>query len=66
MKVLWEWLDGNKTIIGTLLLAFVGTGIVAEHTFMYAFLQWLGGFMAAGGMVHKAIKGKANTGKQAY
>lgn len=66
MKALWEWLDGNKTIIGTMILAFVGTNIVPSHTFAYAFLQWLGGFMAAGGMVHKVIKGRANTGQQTY
>jgi hypothetical protein len=63
MKNLWEWLDGNKTVIGTLLLAFIGTGIVPEYTFGYAFLKWLGGFMAGGGLLHKMIKGKHNTGK---
>lgn len=66
MKKLWQWLDGNKTILGTLLLAFIGTGVIPEHTFFYALLQWLGGFLAAGGMVHKIIKGRANTGKPEY
>lgn len=66
MKVLWDWLDGNKTVIGTMILAFLSAGVIEDHTFMYAFLQWLGGFMAAGGLVHKVLKGKANTGKPAY
>lgn len=66
MKALWDWLDGNKTIIGTLILAVLSTGILPDNTFAYDFFQWLGSGLAAGGLIHKALKGRANTGKQQY
>jgi len=57
MKKLWEWLNGNKTIIGTLILAIAGTGLIPDHTVLYQFLLWAGGLLAGGGLVHKVAKG---------
>lgn len=62
-KLIWDWLDGNKTLLGTMVLAILGTGVISDHTFAYAFLQWLGNFMVGGGLVHKLAKGTRNTGK---
>jgi len=56
-KKLWNWLNGNKTLLGTLLLAILGMGFIPEHTFIFEFLMWLGGLLAGGGVVHKIIKG---------
>ncbi len=61
MKVIWDWLNGNKTLIGTLILALVGSGIIPDHTFLYQFLLWIGGLLAGGGLVHKLKKGVNNT-----
>ena len=63
LKVIWEWFDGNKTIIGTLILAVLSTGIIPAGTFGYEFLQWLGGLLAGVGVLHKMAKGVHNTGK---
>ena len=32
MAKIWEWLNGNKTVIGALILAVLGVGIIGEHT----------------------------------
>ncbi len=61
MQKIWEWLNGNKTLIGTLILALVGSGFVPEHTFLFDFLSWLGAGLAAGGVFHKVVKGTNNT-----
>ena len=63
LKTLWEWFDGNKTIIGTLILAVLSTGIIPDGTFLFQFLSWLGGLLAGVGVVHKLAKGTHNTGK---
>ena len=59
---IWDWLDGNKTLIGTVLLVATPM-LLGEHTFGYDILMWLGGFLTAGGVVHKVLKGTSNTGK---
>ena len=56
MKKLWEWFSGNKTIIGALILAILGTQLIPEHTFLYQFLLWIGGLLAGTGVVHKILK----------
>ena len=56
MGKIWEWLNGNKTVIGALILAVLGVGIIGEHTLAYQILLWLGSLLAGGGLVHKVIK----------
>ena len=60
MKALWDWFNGNKTIIGTLILT-VTPMLLGDHTLAFEFLMWLGGILAGTGVVHKALKGKNNT-----
>ena len=60
MKAIWDWFNGNKTIIGTLILT-VTPMLLGDHTLGFQFLMWLGGIMAGGGVVHKLAKGKKNT-----
>ena len=59
---IWDWLDGNKTLVGTVILV-VTPLLIGEHTFAFDILMWLGGFLTGGGILHKAIKGTSNTGK---
>jgi len=61
MSKIWEWLNGNKTVIGALILAILGTGIISDHTLGYQILLWLGGLLAGGGLAHKVAKGVNNT-----
>jgi len=61
MAKIWEWFNGNKTVIGALILAVLGTGIIGEHTFGYELLLWVGGLLAGTGVVHKLAKGVDNT-----
>ena len=63
LKKIWAWLDGNKTLIGTLLLVLLQQGVVPEHTFVYDFLSWVANILVGGGLVHKIAKGTSNTGK---
>jgi len=56
MAKIWEWFNGNKTVIGTLILAVLSTGIIGDHTFGYQILLWLGGILAGTGVVHKMVK----------
>jgi hypothetical protein len=58
---LWAWLNGNKTLIGALILAILGGGFIAEGTLLYTVLEWLGGILAGGGLLHKLAKGVNNT-----
>lgn len=60
MTKIWEWFNGNKTIIGTLLLTITPI-LLGDHTFAYQFLMWLGGILAGVGVVHKIGKGVNNT-----
>jgi len=59
MQKIWEWLNGNKTIIGTLILT-VTPMLLGDHTFAFQFLMWLGGLLAGVGVVHKAVKPSNN------
>jgi len=60
MKAIWDWLNGNKTLLGTLLLT-VTPILFGDHTFVFQLFMWLGGLLAGGGVVHKLAKGKNNT-----
>ncbi len=60
MGAIWEWLNGNKTVIGTLILT-VTPMFLEPHTLGFQFLVWAGGLLAGGGVVHKVLKGKNNT-----
>lgn len=62
MKKIWEWFDGNKTVIGTLILTITPM-LLGSHTIGFEFLMWLGGILAGVGVAHKALKGTKNTGK---
>jgi len=62
MKKIWEWLDGNKTVIGTLILVATPL-LLPDHTLGFQFLMWLGGIMAGIGVTHKLKKGVHNTGQ---
>ena len=57
----WEWLDGNKTLFGALIIALTNSGLLPEHTFLFLFLQWVGPILAGGGFIHKLFKGRSNT-----
>ena len=65
-KKVWQWLDGNKTKLGTLMIALVASGLIGEHTLVYQILAWLGPILAGVGILHMAAKGTANTGKESY
>ena len=63
MKILtdiWEWLNGNKTLIGAVILTVLSRGLIPEGT-LFSILDILGQFLVGGGLVHKFIKGKENT-----
>lgn len=56
LKSFWEWLNGNKTLFGALLLALLAHGIVPEGTIWYEVLKWLAGILTGGGIIHKIVK----------
>ena len=62
-QAILKWLDGNKTILGTLILVMVEGGIFGTEGTLYSIMVWLGGLLAGIGVVHKGIKGTSNTGK---
>ena len=62
LKAIWDWLNGNKTLIGTLILVLVNQdGCIFGNCVVEDFLQWLGGLLAGVGVVHKLAKGVNNT-----
>ena len=68
MTEFWNWLSGKKTIIGATLLlasAFATQVVIGIWDFdpdwmprMVETLDWIGGVITAGGLVHKAAKTK--------
>lgn len=62
-KKIWAWLDGNKMLIGTLLLLLVERGVFGDAGFLFAFMTWFSTGLAGGGFIHKIAKGISNTGK---
>jgi hypothetical protein len=57
---LWNWLYGNKTILGTLILTIAGMvpeGISVFGLFdLKAALLWLGGILAGVGVAHRVVR----------
>lgn len=62
MKNIWQWFDGNKMTIGTMILVITPI-IFQPHTIGYQFLMWFGGVLTGVGVAHKVVKGTSNTGK---
>lgn len=61
-KGLWAWLDGNKMLLGTVILFFADMeGNLLGSIFVEQFAYWIGGIMMGGGFIHKLVKGKKNT-----
>jgi len=59
---IWAWLNGNKTTIGAVILALVAReGDLFGSPELEAILEWAGGILAGGGLVHKIKKGINNT-----
>lgn len=69
MEKLWQWLNGKKTVIGASLLlasAFCTQVLIGiwnlDPWWMDKTIQtldWVGGIVTSGGLVHKGIKAKA-------
>lgn len=54
---IWEWFNGNKTIIGAVLISATTLPFIASHPDLVAALQWIGGILAGTGIAHKITKG---------
>lgn len=63
LTAIWKWLDGNKTLIGTLLIVLLQGGMFGEAGVLFDVITWLSGILTAGGVLHKIAKGTSNTGK---
>jgi len=65
MKVLnaiWDWLNGNKTLFGTIILYFANQpGDLLGSSLIEQAAIWLGGILLGGGVLHKVLKGVDNT-----
>lgn len=53
---IWDWLNGNKTLIGTLILAVAEAGIIPMNDSWHSFLVWAGTTLAGVGLAHKVFK----------
>ena len=61
LGTIWGWLDGNKTIVGLVLLQAIQSGLFPEGQW----LEWAKLFamlLTGGGLAHKVLKGVKNTG----
>ena len=62
LTVIWNWLNGNKTLLGTLLLVLVAEeGCFMGNCMVESVLQWIGTTLAGAGVLHKLAKGVNNT-----
>jgi len=62
LKVIWDWLNGNKTLIGTLILVLVAEeGCLFGNCTLESVMQWIGTTLAGVGVLHKLAKGTENT-----
>jgi len=60
MKNIWNWLNGNKTIICTFIVALLSQSFIAEmfkNAELLTFLIWLFSGLAAGSFIHHVKKG---------
>jgi len=55
-KKVWNWLNGKKTVIGSVLL--FGAQFLKPHTVAYQIAFYGGTFLAGGGAAHKVKKGE--------
>jgi len=59
MQTLWNWLNGNKTIFGMVILS-IAQSIPADTEVigipLVPVLNWLGGILTGAGVVHKMAK----------
>lgn len=57
---LWNWLNGNKTVIGLLILQVANSVpedlLVLGFLPLKSFLEWAGGILAGAGAIHKIAK----------
>lgn len=63
LKTIWEWLDGNKSLFGMIILYLVEQGVFGTEGILFELMTWLGGILLGGGVLHKFVKGTSNTGK---
>jgi hypothetical protein len=59
MSSIWNWLDGNKTLIGSIILniaQFIPEGTEVTGIPVNSILYWLGGVLSGGGLAHKTAK----------
>ena len=56
-KKIWDFLNGNKTVIGGALLV-IAEILPNKQTALYAILQIVGGILTGGGILHKYAKGE--------
>jgi len=64
MKI-WEWFNGNKTKLGTLMITLNVSQLYPEHTAIYIVFAYLGPLLAGVGVIHMAKKAISNTGAKA-
>jgi len=65
MKVIWKWLNGNKTIIGTFILLLLSQPF-AQDWFkpeMMTLIVWVVRTLTGASLVHHIAKGKFTTKK---
>lgn len=62
LETVWAWLNGNKTLFGTILLYFANQpGYLLGSSLIEQAAIWLGGVLLGGGVIHKVVKGVNNT-----
>jgi len=62
LQKIWDWFNGNKTVIGTLILVLAeADGELFGIPIVEQFALWFGGLLAGTGFIHKIVKGTENT-----
>lgn len=59
MKAIWDWLNGNKTTIGSILIAVAGhlpSDLEVVGISVTSVLYWVGGMLGGIGVGHKIKK----------
>ena len=66
IKKIWNWLNGNKTVIGLFLITLLSqpwfADILPVTSTAYQILYWAAGILAAGGVAHKIVKATTEPG----
>lgn len=65
MKKIWEWLDGNKTIIGEFLLLLLSQSFAQDwfNPELMTLIKWIIVTLTGASLVHHVAKGKFTTKK---